>query len=151
MTVNLTVNPTYTADETANVDTTICEADLPFTYADSTFDAAGSKDIVFNTALGCDSIVTVNLTVNESTFETINVTECDQFTINDSTYTKTGQYIQYLENATGCDSTLTINLIINESSEQTLNVTACDSYVLNGITYTSSGTYIQKQNYTVWM
>ena len=145
VTVNLTVNPTYTTDETANVDTTICEADLPFTYADSTFDAAGSKDIVFNTALGCDSIVTVNLTVNESTFETINVTECDQFTINDSTYTKTGQYIQYLENATGCDSTLTINLIINESSEQTLNVTACDSYVLNGITYTSSGTYIQNQ------
>jgi len=141
--VTLNINDTYTANETTDVDTTICEADLPFDYEGTEFAAAGSKDITFQTVNGCDSIVTVNLTVLESTEDTIDAIDCDQLTINNFTYTESGIYVQHLTNAAGCDSTLTINVTILESGEQTLNITKCDSYTLNTLRYSRSGTYTQ--------
>ncbi len=146
VTVNLIINDTYTADETTPVKRELCEADFEadgFSWGDSTWTTAGSKDVVFSTINGCDSIVTVTLTVIESTFETISRTVCDQVTINDSTYNESGTYIQNLTNANGCDSTLTINLIVLDSPEDTIDVTTCDEYQLNDSVYTQSGTYTQ--------
>nr|WP_320153925.1 choice-of-anchor L domain-containing protein [uncultured Draconibacterium sp.] len=138
-TFTIFVDPDYTDKD----DVTICDSELPYTYGDSTFTAAGTKDVVFSTINGCDSIVTVTLTVIESTFETISRTVCDQVTINDSTYTESGTYIQNLTNVNGCDSTLTINLIVLDSPEDTIDVTTCDEYQLNDSVYTQSGTYTQ--------
>ncbi len=138
-TFTIFVDPDYTDKD----DVTICDSELPYTYGDSTFTAAGTKDVVFSTINGCDSIVTVTLTVIESTFETISRTVCDQVTINDSTYTDSGTYIQNLTNVNGCDSTLTINLIVLDSPEDTIDVTTCDEYQLNDSVYTQSGTYTQ--------
>ncbi len=138
-TFTIFVDPDYTDKD----DVTICDSELPYTYGDSTFTTAGSKDVVFSTINGCDSIVTVTLTIIESTFETISRTVCDQVTINDSTYTESGTYIQNLTNVNGCDSTLTINLIVLDSPEDTIDVTTCDEYQLNDSVYTQSGTYTQ--------
>ncbi|MFV0269605.1 MAG: gliding motility-associated C-terminal domain-containing protein, partial [Draconibacterium sp.] len=126
------------------IDTIVCDS---LVLNGVTYTTSGTKEQHFTNAVGCDSMLTINLTVLESTFETINRTVCDQVTINNSTYTQSGRYIQHLTNAAGCDSTLTINLTVNESSELTLNETHCDSYELNGITYTESGTYtIRSEN-----
>ena len=88
-------------------------------------------------AAGCDSIATLNLTINNSTSSTTDVTACDSYNWNGTTYNKGRTYIFTTTNAVGCDSTATLNLTINNSTFSTTDVTACDSYNWNGTTYTA--------------
>jgi hypothetical protein len=64
-----------------------------------------------NTA-GCDSIINLNLTINQPSTSNINVTNCGPFTINGQTYSASGTYMQSLINAAGCDSMLHVNLTV---------------------------------------
>jgi hypothetical protein len=61
-------------------------------------------------AAGCDSIINLNLTINNATSSTQNVTYCGPYTLNGQTYNTSGTYTQTLQNINGCDSTLTLNL-----------------------------------------
>ncbi|MCD6068618.1 MAG: hypothetical protein K0S33_3444, partial [Bacteroidetes bacterium] len=94
-------------------------------------------------ATGCDSTITLNLTILQSTASALSAIACDSYTLNGTTYNTSGTYTQNLTNAAGCDSILTLNLTVNQSTTSTLNETVCSSYTLNGTTYTSSGTYTQ--------
>ena len=89
--------------------------------------------------ISCTDSVTV--TVNQPTYSTSNITECDTYTWNGTSYTTSGSYTYLTTNASGCDSTTTLNLTINQSTSSTTNVTECDSYIWNGTTHTSSGAY----------
>jgi hypothetical protein len=60
ITLNVHHLPTY-VDETVNV--VIGEYDLPYHFADSAFYEAGYHERVLSTVLGCDSLVSLNLTV----------------------------------------------------------------------------------------
>jgi hypothetical protein len=90
---------------------------------------------------GCDSVVTLNLTINGSTTSSVSVTECDTYTWNGTTYTSSGSYDYLTVNSNGCDSTATLNLTINGSTTSTTNVTIPNTYTWNGVAYTSSGVY----------
>ena len=63
-------------------------------------------------AAGCDSIINLNLTINQPSASTINVTNCGPYTINGQTYSATGLYMQSLTNVAGCDSMLHVNLTV---------------------------------------
>lgn len=65
-------------------------------------------------AIGCDSILTINLSHNTST-ATINPQTCGSYTSpsGDSTWMVSGGYTDILVNHLGCDSIITINLTIN--------------------------------------
>jgi len=63
-------------------------------------------------AAGCDSIINLNLTINQPSTSNINVTNCGPYTINGQTYSSTGLYMQSLTNAVGCDSMLHVNLTV---------------------------------------
>lgn len=90
-------------------------------------------------AAGCDSLVTLNLTVLQPTQNTITETACESFNLNGETYTVSGTYVQHLTNAAGCDSTLTLHLTVTEPTTGTDVQTACGSFTwINGITYTES-------------
>ena len=92
---------------------------------------------------GCDSIVTLTLTINRSITNEQTEVACDSYTWTDGkTYTESGTYYQYLQTIHGCDSTVALHLTINRSIEVPYEVTACDSYTWsNGVTYTQSGVY----------
>ena len=80
----------------------------------------------------------MNLTINNATTSTTDVTACDSYDWNGTTYTATGSYTFTTTNASGCDSTATLNLTINNAtSSTTTDVTiACDSYTdWNGTAY----------------
>lgn len=62
---------------------------------------------------GCDSIVTLDLTLKNSSTSTLNETALDSYTLNGQTYTQTGIYTQIIPNAANCDSTITLNLTMN--------------------------------------
>ena len=107
------------------------------TYTQST----NTPAFILPNAVGCDSIVTLNLTVNHSSAGTDTRVACNSFTwINGVTYnasTSTPTYL--LTNSRGCDSLVTLNLTIRHSSTGTDTRTACNSYTwINGITYVQS-------------
>ncbi len=139
VTLNLTVNPYIT--HTENV--TLCTGQS-YTFNGITYTTSqtGLKD-TFTTA-GCDSIVTLNLTVNPYITNTVNVTLCtgQSYTFNGITYTTSQTGLKDTFTTAGCDSIVTLNLTVNPYITHTVNVTLCagQSYTFNGITYTTSQT-----------
>jgi hypothetical protein len=90
---------------------------------------------------GCDSIVNLNLIMNNSTFSTDQRIACDSLTwINGITYTSsTNSPVFNLPNAIGCDSIVNLNLTVNYSSSFNDQVFVCDSLSwIDNITYYSS-------------
>ena len=62
----------------------------------------------------CDSTITINLTVNQTTTSNVNISSCNSFLSPDGqVYTTDGVYIAVIPNVAGCDSTITINLTID--------------------------------------
>jgi hypothetical protein len=61
---------------------------------------------------GCDSIVTLNLSIN-STTSSATQAACESYTWNGQTYTQSGTYTFTSTNANGCDSIATLILTIN--------------------------------------
>jgi hypothetical protein len=65
-----------------------------------------------NSAL-CDSVATLNLTINNATTSSTDVTECDTYNWNGTDYLTSGTYTWIGTNAVSCDSVATLNLTIN--------------------------------------
>jgi hypothetical protein len=65
-------------------------------------------------ASGCDSTVTLDLTINSSSSSTQTQTGVDSYTwsVNNETYTESGTYTAVIPNAAGCDSTITLDLTL---------------------------------------
>jgi gliding motility-associated-like protein len=129
------------------IDSVICDGDS-VTVNDIAYINTGTFiDTLTSLASGCDSIVTLNLTVNE-VFET-NLTEeiCDgeSFTVGSSTYTTTGMYQDVLTASNGCDSTVNLNLTVHPIPMTSLQDTLCfgDSFTVGSSSvYSTTGVYI---------
>ena len=83
---------------------------------------------------GCDSIVTLNLTILNSNTSVESVTSCSTYIwpANGNTYNSTGTYTTTITNVAGCDSVVTLNLTINTVSDV--------STAVSGITITANNT-----------
>ena len=105
------------------------------TYTSST----NSPTFTLTNSQGCDSIVTLHLTINNSTTSTLTQTFCDSFIFNGKTYTGSGNYVDTITNVAGCDSVIFLNLTGLYSNTGTDHQAACGSYTwIDGNTYTSS-------------
>ncbi len=139
-----TVNATGTITVTpSNTGTALINACDTYTWIDGvTYTSSNSAaTYVLTNQVGCDSTVTLNLTINNSNIGTALITACDTYTwIDGLTYTSSNSAATYvLTNQAGCDSTVTLNLTINNSNTGTALITACDTYTwIDGVTYTSS-------------
>ena len=97
-----------------------------------------------NNSAGCDSIISINLTLNPFTNTQLNITACDSFTdVNGNTYYQSTVFNYTLTGSNGCDSIVSINLTINGTIQAPVqNVSACNSFTAPwGTTYTQSGIY----------
>lgn len=111
VTLKLTINPTY------NVDTTAVACDS-FTWHGVTYTSTPTEAPTHNygTAAGCDSIVTLHLTVNKSKTSEEIVRNCGAYTWEGVEYTISGDYTETLVAANGCDSVVTLHLtVLNDS------------------------------------
>ena len=103
-----------------------------------------SATVMLSNTNGCDSLVTLDLTINNS-YSTIDVQgACDSYTwIDGNTYTTSNNTASFmLSSMTGCDSLVTLDLTIDNSLTGTDTQNACDSYTwIDGVTYTSTGQY----------
>lgn len=116
-----------------------------FTWIDGvTYSASNNTaihTIVGGAASGCDSIITLNLTINNSVTATDVQTACGSFTwIDGITYTASNNTaIDTIQTVAGCDSIVTLDLTILPLATGTDVQSACDSYTwIDGNTYTAS-------------
>lgn len=97
--------------------------------------------------VGCDSVVTLDLTINNSDAITQTVNNCGIYTwpVDGQSYFQSGTYTHTLTNISGCDSVITLDLTIHLDYTITDNISACDSYTwpVNGTTYTASGSHTE--------
>jgi|TARA_B110000259_G_scaffold39159_1_gene44752 hypothetical protein len=129
---------------TSSLSITSCDR---YTWTQNSVDYLASgiyKDTITNSA-GCDSIITLNLTINNSSTSSLSIISCDSYTWaqNSVNYLTSGVYKDTITNSEGCDSIITLNLTINNSSTSSSSIIACDSYtwVQNSVNYLTSGIY----------
>lgn len=125
--------------------TTTASACGSYTLGGTTYTTSGTYTTRIPNAAGCDSVITLNLTIRQNTSSTINQNVCaSSYTLNSQTYTVSGTYTQHLTNSVGCDSAITLNLTLRQPSSSSITADTCgSSFTLNGQTYNSSGTYTQ--------
>ena len=101
---------------------------------------AAEPTFTLTNADGCDSVVTLNLTVRHSTTGDTAAVACDSFEWYGETYTETPAVAptHVFSNAAGCDSTVTLTLVVNHSNSGDTAAVACDSFEWYGVTYTET-------------
>ncbi|MDG1776760.1 MAG: LamG domain-containing protein, partial [Crocinitomicaceae bacterium] len=136
ITLDLTINYPNTGTDIQ----TVCDS---YTWIDGNTYTSDNNSVQWTlpNAAGCDSLVTLDLTITNSTSGTDVQTACDTYTwIDGNTYTASNNTATYTTmNAAGCDSVVTLDLTINNFSSSTDIIIACDSYTwVDGNTYTAS-------------
>ncbi len=136
VTLELTINNSNTGVDIQ----TACDS---YTWIDgNTYTTSNnSATWTLTNASGCDSVVTLDLTINNSNTGVDIQIACDSYTwIDGNNYTTSNNSATWtLTNASGCDSVVTLDLTINNSNTGVDVQTACDSYTwIDGNTYTNS-------------
>lgn len=75
------------------------------------------QDTILNST-GCDSIITINLSIYQASSSTQNITSCEFYTSPSGNYTwlSSGNYKDTIPNVHGCDSVITFNLNIQDNN-----------------------------------
>ena len=115
--LNVHHNPTY-VNETVYVE--VGEYDLPYVYLDSAYTTAGYHEQTLATVQGCDSVVSIYLTIHPAVVNTDTITRevCSNempVTLYDSVLTQAGVYRFLVHTSSAYDSIFFVNLIVKES------------------------------------
>ena len=159
---------TYTVSNNTAIDTlksniagicdTIWSLDLTVNYSSSTTDvhvacdsftwidgntytaSNNSATYVLTNAIGCDSIITIDLTINYSISITNTLTVCNSYTRPGGTIANySNTYYDTIQTVLGCDSMVTTVLTVNYTTYSTINPVACATYTSpSGKVWTSS-------------
>jgi len=139
VTINLNVNPTFNVLDTAE----ICDGES-FQFGTQTLATSGTFTETFTAANGCDSTVTLTLTVNPTFTTSVSEEICDgeSFQFGTQTLTTSGTFTETFTAANGCDSTVTLTLTVNPTFNLTVNETISfgDTFTFGGVTYSSDTT-----------
>ncbi|MBK9541542.1 MAG: T9SS type A sorting domain-containing protein [Bacteroidetes bacterium] len=143
VTINITINQTYSTSETH----AICDGgSYPLPWG-GTATSAGPYPHTYSSQAGCDSLVTINITVNQtySTSESHAICQGGSYSLPwGGTATSAGPYPHTYSSQAGCDSLVTINITVNQTYSTSETHAICDggSYPLPwGETATSAGPY----------
>ncbi|PCI99415.1 MAG: hypothetical protein COB15_04330 [Flavobacteriales bacterium] len=119
-TYTITINPIVTASTAI----AICPGDS-ILIGGNYISGAGTYSETLMSVYGCDSILTINLTVNVVPIDSIPITICsgDSSLIEGNYYDTTGIYTFNYTSAVGCDSILIYALTVNPLPSFNLNVT----------------------------
>ena len=125
---------------------TICYGDT-YTWHAVTYNTSGDYTTTLLDANGCDSLITLHLTVLPEvpiTEEYATICYGESYTWHATTYNASGDYTTTLLDANGCDSLITLHLtVLPEVPITHLYDTICygDTYIWQGTTYNTSGDY----------
>ncbi|MNK05090.1 hypothetical protein D3C87_229650 [compost metagenome] len=140
-----TVTLTLTVNQPSGSSVSVISCANSYTWAQNgmTYNTSGSYEDTIPNAVGCDSIITLNLTLSGSV-QSQSVTVCGTYTWSQTgiTYTASGTYSDTLTNVNGCDSILVLNLVVNANPVATITDNG------NGTLTASSGNSYQWINCT---
>lgn len=105
------------------------------------YESTNTATCTLTNRFGCDSVVTLHLTLGYPSSSVVTATACMEFDYYGQIYTHSGSFTQTVGNVSGCDSVVTLNLTITNSVEEDLHESACESFYYNNHNYTSSGDY----------
>ena len=114
-----------------------------YDFGASSLTQSGTYSLSLTNQYGCDSVVTLYLTVNYPITRDIEVSACESYGWNGQTYTESGNYVRTFTATNGCDSVVTLHLTINHPTTAEFEAEACNFYVWNGVSYNESGDYVQ--------
>ncbi|MEN9969434.1 MAG: hypothetical protein RIR94_1632 [Bacteroidota bacterium] len=136
--VSVVLNQHLQSSTTLNV--TTCD---PYSFNGQNYAQSGSYIYAGQTIHGCDSIVTLNLTITPTIQTTFNENACGSFPWNGQNLWTSGVYIDSLQTTAGCDSVVVLNLNVYPIHAIVLDSTVLDAFTWNGIDYATSGAYTQ--------
>ncbi|NDH31244.1 MAG: hypothetical protein EBX72_12385, partial [Betaproteobacteria bacterium] len=117
--VSASINIVVNSNNATTVSQSICAPNAYF-FNGQGYNTSGIYTATLTNAAGCDSVVTLNLTVNQPSASTMSETICSgsTFSFNGQILTATGIYTATLTNSAGCDSIVTLNLTVTPQPQQ---------------------------------
>lgn len=143
ITLNLITAPIYNEV----IDATICEGEA---YTQNGFNEtqAGTHYLRLHSASGCDSIFTLNLTVDPSYYFEKSATVCqgESYDFKGMVLHETGTYYHNLQTVTGCDSIYELNLTVKPAFSKFIDTRICEgtSYTEYGFNVSAPGIHIRR-------
>jgi hypothetical protein len=116
-----------------------------------TYAASGTYTQVIPNAVGCDSTITLDLTIKDSTTSSITEVACNSFTAPDGqVFTQTGLYTSVIPNSVQCDSIITVNLTIVPTDAPEICMVSVDSAGINNVIYWDKTVYPSADTFYVY-
>lgn len=110
-----------------------------------TWEQSGLYHDTLKRAGGCDSILNIDLAIQQPLRDTINPAVCGNYESpsGQNTWDQSGMYYDTIDMKDKCDSIITIDLTVHGSSDTVIEPEACDEYVSPSRQYTwnQSGVY----------
>lgn len=132
-------------NDTTMLNEYICEGQA-YLLGNESYTMAGSYEVPFPAANGCDSIVMLELAVVAPvvTVDSVQICEGDTITVDNNTYETTGTYDHPYLLPNGCDSIYRLVLDVVAPLTQTLDVIICAEAIFNlgGESFDSTGIYM---------
>jgi len=136
----LTVRP----NSTATISASIC-AGQSYVFGTQSLTAAGTYNRTIPSANGCDSVITLSLTVRQNSTAEISDSICagDYYLFGGDTLRNSGSYYDTLVALNGCDSVITLGLTVRQNSTAAISDSICagQSYAFGTQSLTAAGTY----------
>ena len=138
----LTVN----APDTLALVGSVCSGDV-YQIGSQSFTSTGVYAVNLINQFGCDSLVNLTLTVNETDSSDLQANLCsgESIVIGSQAFSATGVYRVVMQNASGCDSIINLQLFVDDVIRVRIDTTICfgTTYELpDGSFVTQSGVYI---------
>ncbi len=143
--VNTTLTLTVTPQFEVNMSAQICEGDT-YSVGSNTFVESGIYTNNFIAANGCDSVVVLDLTVNQTAFnDDVSICNGDQYLFGSQTINSSGTYQESFTSSTGCDSIVTLQLAVVNSLDESIDAIICigGSFTIGTQSYSNTGTYTE--------
>jgi hypothetical protein len=127
----------------AQITASICEGSS-YTFFNQTLTSAGQFIDTIQNVAGCDSIITLNLSIIPIHRDTINAIICygSAYTFAGKTITQGGFYTDTLHSLQGCDSLISLSLNVRNLVSDTIRASIC-----NGSTYNFHGTIVSNAGF----
>ena len=140
----LTLTVTTAVSTVDTIRDTIC-SNQSYSFFGTSYNTAGTYSHTLPNIAGCDSLVTLILTVKTTSASSRYDTICSNSTYNfyGQSLNTTGSYTHTLTNAVGCDSIETLYLTVTPTSTTTINQTICSGTTITfqGQVLSTTGTY----------
>lgn len=137
-TLNLTINQPSASDDTV----TACDS-LVWRNGNTYCQSTSTPYVTLVNAVGCDSVISLRLTIHHSGIGIRQVDACEQYLWEGDTLVRSGIYTHHALTTHGCDSTKQLILAIHHATKTPLTLQACDSLTwIDGVTYRQSDGYI---------